>query len=490
MPFSNSPSENAYSYPNSNVSSTEETQEATQRTPLPSQIRLKYDRDFILKLQYKEASLTKPVGLPDLPEILFKKPQIPKQLKYNKIRRDIIPFKCSKNMKSVDEYVNDSEDEELNTKMKNIASRLAPEKYKSVLSQIRDIQIDKESKLVAIMNLLFEKATSDPMLSTAYAYVCRCLTLKRVPSIHCHKEVVNVHKVLNKKCQKEFEKYQVEEAMLNKKLQQIEDTDNNIEKLKFQKELVKDIEIFKRKSQANVRFLCELFKLGVLRENTMQKYIKKMLQSLSENSLESVCLLFNTIGERLDTGKKFKMDVYFIQLKSIAEENSTPNRLKLMIENLISLRENQWNQKEAENHTKQKGITSVKDSMKEETLKVMANSYYENKVKDIYQNGDGSVASNMGDIFSSDPGTKTSSSYQQPQQQQQQQQQHIKEEYVKPGYMKIFDIDAQNKCMDLTQLERKYCNLVYDGTTRASARGDVMVPNCSPNIIRETKEAV
>ncbi|GAB1604503.1 eukaryotic translation initiation factor 4 gamma 1a isoform X1 [Argonauta hians] len=488
MPFPSASPENDYRYINNDPTMPdEEMLQASQRSAVPSSlhspVKLKYDRDFILKLQYKEASLTKPVGLPDLPEILFRKPPFPKQTKYSKIRRDIIPFKFVKNTKSLDEYMNDSDDEELNTKMKNIASRLAPEKYKSVLSQIRDIQIDKESKLVAVMDLLFEKATSDSMLSTAYAYVCRCLTLKRVPSVQCHKEIVNVHKVLNKKCQKEFEKYQVEEAVINKKLQQIEENhESNIEKLKYQTELINEIENFKRKSQAHIRFLCELFKLGVLRENTMQKYIKKMLQSLSENSLESVCLLFSTIGDRLDSGKKFKMDIYFIQLKSIAEENSTPNRLKVMIGNLIRLRENQWNQKETESYIREREIGSLRDNIKAEKFKDVENSY-ENKMKGIYRNGDGSCASNIEDRFLSDSGT----SYQVDHDHQHK---RVNEEYIKPGIMKIFDTDAQSKCVDLAQFEGKYCNLVYDGSNWPSSRRDVMVPNCSPNIIRETNEAV
>ena len=50
----------------------------------------------------------------------------------------------------------------------------------------------------------------------------------------------------------------------------------------------------------NIRFIGELFKLGMLTETIMHNCIVQLFRTRDEDSLESLCRLLTTIGKDLD----------------------------------------------------------------------------------------------------------------------------------------------------------------------------------------------
>ncbi|XP_059178298.1 eukaryotic translation initiation factor 4 gamma 1-like isoform X2 [Physella acuta] len=57
------------------------------------------------------------------------------------------------------------------------------------------------------------------------------------------------------------------------------------------------------KFYGNIRFIGELFKLGMLTENIMHDCIYRLLKACDDDSLVSLCILLTTVGQLLDTDK-------------------------------------------------------------------------------------------------------------------------------------------------------------------------------------------
>jgi len=67
--------------------------------------------------------------------------------------------------------------QDLYKKTRSILNKLTPQKFQVLLSQMQALKIDTESKLKGVIDLVFEKAISEPNFSVAYANMCRCLSM-------------------------------------------------------------------------------------------------------------------------------------------------------------------------------------------------------------------------------------------------------------------------------------------------------------------------
>ena len=50
-----------------------------------------------------------------------------------------------------------------------------PQNFSQLMTQMRDLTINTEERLKGVVDLVFEKAISEPSFSVAYANMCRCL---------------------------------------------------------------------------------------------------------------------------------------------------------------------------------------------------------------------------------------------------------------------------------------------------------------------------
>lgn len=390
-----------------------------QWSPLNPEGKKQYDRDFLLELQFSNESLSKPSGLPDLPDVILTKPHTqestrayektgiqstydftPGYVKSSKgpsssgsmtkrgsqqgsgrkevkkittlcISTDVSLNRCENAWKPSYKISKESEDE-INRKVRSILNKLTPQKFHVLLAQIREIQIDTENKLKVVIDLLFEKAISEPSFSVAYANLCRYLTLLRVPSATKAGEIVNFRGVLLTRCQKEFEKDTAEEATLSKKRQEIENAKSDEKKKKLTEELEEEFSAAKRRSIGNIRFIGELFKLKMLTENIMHECVFKLLRSKDEENLECLCRLLKTIGKELDSdAAKPRMDQYFSQMKKIVSEKKTSSRVRFMLQDVMELRENKWVPRHAENNPKTIEQIHAEAAQEEKEKKIM-----------------------------------------------------------------------------------------------------------------------
>uniref|UniRef100_A0A8C5EFX1 Eukaryotic translation initiation factor 4 gamma 1-like n=1 Tax=Gouania willdenowi TaxID=441366 RepID=A0A8C5EFX1_GOUWI len=230
--------------------------------------------------------------------------------------------------------------EELFKRLRSILNKLTPQKFQELMKQVSELTIDTEERLKGAIDLIFEKAISEPNFSVAYANMCRCLMGLKVPSADKPGETANFRYLLLNRCQKEFEKDQDDDEIFEKKQKELEADE---ERDRLQVELKDARDIARRRSLGNIKFIGELFKLKMLTEAIMHACVVKLLKNHDEESLECLCRLLSTIGKDLDFEKaKPRMDQYFNQMNKIINERKTSSRIRFMLQDVIDLRKSSW----------------------------------------------------------------------------------------------------------------------------------------------------
>jgi translation initiation factor 4G len=216
----------------------------------------------------------------------------------------------------------DDKDKEVVRKARGILNKLTPEKFQTLTEQMLQLDITTEERLRRVIDLIFEKALSEPSFSVAYANLCAVLMKLKV-SIGEQSEaegaqpVVNLsfRKVLLTRCQKEFEKDK--EVPTKQEMQEMIDAcKTEVEKATKKEEL--DMMEFKarKRSLGNIRFIGELFKLGLLTEAIMHECFMKLLKKSEDHeSLECMCRLMTTVGKSMDSSKAKVSKLQYIDVR-------------------------------------------------------------------------------------------------------------------------------------------------------------------------------
>ncbi|KAF1400973.1 Eukaryotic translation initiation factor 4 gamma 1, partial [Spheniscus magellanicus] len=233
--------------------------------------------------------------------------------------------------------------QELLRRVRSILNKLTPQMFQQLMKQVMELSIDTEERLKGVIDLVFEKAISEPNFSVAYANMCRCLMGLKVPTTDKPTVTVNFRKLLLNRCQKEFEKDKDDDEIFEKRQKEMDDASAPEEKARMKDELEEARDKARRRSLGNIKFIGELFKLKMLTEAIMHDCVVKLLKNHDEESLECLCRLLTTIGKDLDFEKaKPRMDQYFNQMEKIIKEKKTSSRIRFMLQDVIDLRQNSW----------------------------------------------------------------------------------------------------------------------------------------------------
>ncbi|XP_078614815.1 eukaryotic translation initiation factor 4 gamma 3-like isoform X9 [Branchiostoma floridae x Branchiostoma japonicum] len=342
-----------------------------QWNPLNSEGKKQYDRSFLL--QFQPECIDKPDGLPKIVDVVLDKPLIitPQQMQgrpqdfrgmggspgipdpwpipsYMKSpggghRRMVHLQKPSTMKRGAEKSPEEKVTDEVFEKMQGILNKLTPQNFQTLCQQVLDLDIVTEERLKGVIDLVFEKAITEPNFSAAYANMCRCLIHLKVPMKDNPKQTVNFRKLLLNRCQREFERDIDNKMEKDERMRKIDLAKNEDEKKKMQAELEEEMANASRRSLGNIRFIGELFKLKILAENIMHDCVVKLLKSNDEESLECLCRLLTMIGKDLDVERaKPRMDQYFEQLENITKQKKTSSRLGFMIQDVLELRRNNW----------------------------------------------------------------------------------------------------------------------------------------------------
>ncbi|KAM4877901.1 LOW QUALITY PROTEIN: eukaryotic translation initiation factor 4 gamma 1-like [Thomomys bottae] len=228
-------------------------------------------------------------------------------------------------------------------RVRSILNKLTPQMFQQLMKQVTQLAIDTEERLKGVIDLIFEKAISEPNLSVAYANMCRCLMALKVPTTEKPTVTVNFRKLLLNRCQKEFEKDKDDDEVFEKKQKEMDEAATAEERGRLKEELGEARDIARQRSLGNIKFIGELFKLKMLTEAIMHECVVKLLKNHDEESLECLCHLLTTIGKDLDFAKaKPRMDQYFNQMEKFIKEKKTSFHIRFMLQDVLDLQHSNW----------------------------------------------------------------------------------------------------------------------------------------------------
>ncbi|ELW46901.1 Eukaryotic translation initiation factor 4 gamma 1 [Tupaia chinensis] len=329
-----------------------------QWKPLNLEEKKRYDREFLLGFQFIFASMQKPEGLPHISDVVLDKanktplrPLDPTRLQGINCGPDFTPSFANLGRPALSNRGPPRggpggelpRGPDLFRRVRSILNKLTPQMFQQLMKQVTQLAIDTEERLKGVIDLIFEKAISEPNFSVAYANMCRCLMALKVPTTEKPTVTVNFRKLLLNRCQKEFEKDKDDDEVFEKKQKEMDEAATAEERGRLKEELEEARDIARRRSLGNIKFIGELFKLKMLTEAIMHDCVVKLLKNHDEESLECLCRLLTTIGKDLDFEKaKPRMDQYFTQMEKIIKEKKTSSRIRFMLQDVLDLRRSNW----------------------------------------------------------------------------------------------------------------------------------------------------
>lgn len=252
----------------------------------------------------------------------------------------------------------DKEDAE--RKMKSLLNKLTLEMFDTISADI--LQIANQSKweeqgetLNIVIEEVFHKACDEPHWSSMYAQLCGKLVKDLDPEI---KDENNEGKTgpklvlhyLVARCHAEFDKGWTDKLPTNEDGTPLEPEMMSDEYYKAA--------AAKRRGLGLVRFIGFLYRLNLLTGKMMFECFRRLMKDLSnapsEETLESVVELLNTVGEQFETDSfstgqlalegSALLDSLFAILQNIIDNAPISNRMKFKLVDVKELRENKnWN---------------------------------------------------------------------------------------------------------------------------------------------------
>ena len=228
-------------------------------------------------------------------------------------------------------------------KVKSNLNKMTPNNFMKISEQI--LLIAGQSKdetdgrtLRQVIQLTFEKATDEAHWAQMYAEFCKRMLEAMNPEIkdegivHKNGQVVAggalFRKYLLNRCQTEFERGWKT------------DLPNKPEGESEEAVMLSDeyyiAAAAKRRGLGLVRFIGELYKLGMLTERIMHQCVHKLVDyegMPDEAEVESLTSLLKTIGQNLDSNERgiAMMDAYFTRIATMVNTEGLPSRLRFML---------------------------------------------------------------------------------------------------------------------------------------------------------------
>lgn len=233
-------------------------------------------------------------------------------------------------------------------KVKSNLNKMTPNNFDKISDQILAIAAQSKDEsdgrtLRQVIQLTFEKATDEAHWAQMYAEFCKRMLESMSPEIKDvrildKKDNVVVggalfRKYLLTRCQEEFER-----GWKTDLPQKPEGESTEAAMLSDEYYIAAAA---KRRGLGLVRFIGELYKLGMLTERIMHECVKKLVDyegTPDEAEVESLTSLLRTIGENLDSTERGKglMDAYFKRIGVMIETPGLPSRLTFML--MVSLK--------------------------------------------------------------------------------------------------------------------------------------------------------
>lgn len=277
--------------------------------------------------------------------------------------------------------------------VRGILNKLTPEKFQTLLAQLKNLTMDTPAKLKGVIELIFEKAVDEPNFAVAYAEMCSELSkaqkaLDPGPKIDSN---MSFRVVLLHTCQEEFEKILADQRKASR-YNKIEDCKDPDKKLELEEEDRK----LRRRSVGTIRFIGELFKFELLTMKILMKCIEQFLENEEhEESLECLCKLLTTVGKIVHTKDKVHLDKFVEQMQEIVKKKSQniSSRVRFMLQDVIDLKKTGWVPRRQDLNPKKMGEIQ-KEAEKEQLKEQLMNYPTSRKVDHHFLRGGGNNSGN------------------------------------------------------------------------------------------------
>ncbi|KAF3484207.1 translation initiation factor eIF4G [Arthroderma uncinatum] len=245
-------------------------------------------------------------------------------------------------------------------KVKSNLNKMTPENFDKISGQILDIVAQSKDEsdgrtLRQVIQLTFEKATDEAHWASMYAKFCMRMHESMSPEIKDENirdrngTIVAggslFRKYLLNRCQEEFER--------GWKVNMPEKPEGVTEEAAMLSDEYYKAAAAKRRGLGLVKFIGELFKLGMLTERIMHDCVKRLVDYdgvPDEAEVESLASLLRTIGASLDSTEKghTMMDAYFNRIQLMMDTTELLSRHRFMLMDVIDLRKAKWVSKDAD----------------------------------------------------------------------------------------------------------------------------------------------
>jgi len=248
-------------------------------------------------------------------------------------------------------------------KVKALLNKLTMVKFETISDQIiywanKSVNEKDGRTLIQVIRLVFEnsKATDEAWSGMCHALLCRKMMEQISPEVQ-DEGIKNMkgkpiaggqlfRKHLLNHCQEDFERGWFAKGA-TPAVAGAKASDGHATKTSTHKKIsTKEVEFCfdesyaaekaRRQGLGLVKFIGELFKLQILTERIMHKYVKKLLGNVEnpeEEEIESLCQLLKTVGQLLDTPKaRAHMDVYFTRMKELGKSDNVSTRMQFILQ--------------------------------------------------------------------------------------------------------------------------------------------------------------
>lgn len=228
-------------------------------------------------------------------------------------------------------------------KVKAALNKMTPENFDRIAGQILEIVSQSKTEtdgrtLRQVIQLTFEKATDEAHWASIYAKFCKRMLESMSAEIKdesIRDKTGNIvtggslfRKYLLNRCQEEFER--------GWKVNLPPKPEGDTEEAAMMSDEYYIAAAAKRRGLGLVKFIGELYKLGMLTERIMHECVKRLVDydgMPDEAEVESLTNLLRTIGASLDASEKGHalMDVYFTRIKMMMDTEGLNSRLQFML---------------------------------------------------------------------------------------------------------------------------------------------------------------
>ncbi|KAG5666407.1 hypothetical protein PVAND_014436 [Polypedilum vanderplanki] len=245
------------------------------------------------------------------------------------------------------------------SKFRSMLNKLTAENFGVLVEQVRTFKIDTSERLDGVINLLFEKAISEPKFAPTYAQLCNEIAniqtvstgtglQDQVQDKQAKKNTLKVRLITQ--CQKEFERNKedtIKFREIEEKLRENESETDNEKREETKAALEEEHYKLRQRANGTVKFIGELFKIDMLTSKIMRTCIEMLLYNEpTEEKVERVCKLLTTIGGKMEANEgRQSLSKYFHLLNEMTQSNNKvvrSSRIKFEIQNLQDLRNSGW----------------------------------------------------------------------------------------------------------------------------------------------------